>query len=304
MFVALSFIGKLPGYVVDTIHQTRLFFDDDIYLIIDDINSKYVDDLKKYNVIIVNYQDVFSIEFSQCYDRNKEKFVILYGLQERARLFIRCFERFFLLYYLMRNYGILDGFFMELDNLIYDDPRNWLSEFSKYELCYMFDNYDRCSSGIMYVKTCNSLALLLHFTIKYIDAYNSTEWMNEMSVLYSYYKSVENDKIVQIIPTHWDSNKYQISAKNYDNYNSTIFDAAAIGIYLFGNDPNATNQPAVPGVKNKFSLVDYTNYQYDWIIDEKGRKIPHILKGDKWIKINNLHIYTKDLKKALSKSFN
>jgi hypothetical protein len=300
MFVALSFIGKLPEYIVDTIYQTRLFFNHDIYLIVNDMDSPHLKKLNKFNVIIVNYQEVFSKEFAECYERNKAKFVVLYGLHERAQLFIRCFERFFLLYYLMRNYGISDGLFMELDNLIYDDPRNWLSELSKYELCYMFDNDNRCSSGIMYVKNCNSLVMLLNFTIKYIDDYQSTEWMNEMTLLWCYQSYVQHFNNVQIIPTHWNELQYPQSSENFDKYNDSIFDAAAIGIYLFGNDPNATNQPAEPGVKNKFSLIDYTCYEYDWIIDDKGRKIPHIFNGDKWIKINNLHIYTKDLKKALS----
>jgi hypothetical protein len=164
----------------------------------------------------------------------------------------------------------------------------------------MFDNDNRCSSGIMYVKNCNSLVMLLNFTIKYIDDYQSTEWMNEMTLLWCYQSYVQHFNNVQIIPTHWNELQYPQSSENFDKYNDSIFDAAAIGIYLFGNDPNATNQPAEPGVKNKFSLIDYTCYEYDWIIDDKGRKIPHIFNGDKWIKINNLHIYTKDLKKALS----
>ena len=202
----------------------------------------------------------------------------------------------------MRNYGITDGLFMELDNLIYCDPREWLPEFSKYELCYMFDNVNRCSSGIMYVKSMNSLFQLLNFIIKYIDQSTNwkDDWLNEMEVLYNYQSHMQNFGTVQLIPTHWDTLQYPMAAEHFDKYNDTIFDAAAIGIFLFGTDPDAYNSPAVPGVKNKYSLVDYTVYQYDWIIDEKGRKIPHVYDGTKWLKINNLHIYTKDLKKALS----
>lgn len=300
MFVAYSFIGKLPEYIIDTIYQTRLFFDDKIFLITDDIESQHLDVLKNYDVIIVNYMNVYSEKFLHCYENNKNKFVVLYGLKERNLLFIRVFERLFLLQNLMGKYNVNDGFFMELDNLIYDNPKNWLKEFSKYELCYMFDNYNRCSSGVMYVKNADSLNGLLDFTLKYIDNYQSTEWMNEMALLYDYYKNVENENKVQIIPTHWDNNQYDIPAMNYNKYNETIFDAAAIGIYLFGNDPNAVPGPTISGIKNKFSLIDYTKYQFCWMDDKKQRKIPHIFDGVNWIKINNLHIYTKDLKKALS----
>ena len=49
MFIALSFIGKLPEYIVDTIYQTRLFFDHDIYLIVDDMDSPHLKKLSKCN---------------------------------------------------------------------------------------------------------------------------------------------------------------------------------------------------------------------------------------------------------------
>ena len=42
MFVALSFAGKLPEYVVDCVHQLRLFYDGDIVIILDDMNSPYL----------------------------------------------------------------------------------------------------------------------------------------------------------------------------------------------------------------------------------------------------------------------
>ena len=53
MFVALSFVGALPAYIIECIHQIRCYFDKDIYLIINDIESQYIDHLEKYNVIIV-----------------------------------------------------------------------------------------------------------------------------------------------------------------------------------------------------------------------------------------------------------
>jgi hypothetical protein len=48
MFVALSFIGKLPSYIIESIHQIRIYFDKDIYLIINDIESPFIESLNKY----------------------------------------------------------------------------------------------------------------------------------------------------------------------------------------------------------------------------------------------------------------
>ena len=49
----------------------------------------------------------------------------------------------------------------------------------------MFDNYNRCSSGIMYVKNFMSLEGYLEFNIDFIN--NSNEFLDEMTTLYKYY---------------------------------------------------------------------------------------------------------------------
>ena len=130
MFVALSFVGKLPEYILDCVHQIRLFYDGDIVLIVDDLQSPFIQELtQKYNVKIVNYEEVYSLDFFRCFEQNIKKFHICTWLHSRELLFVRCFERFFLLGNTMKKYNLTDCFFMELDNLIYDDPRVWLSEF-------------------------------------------------------------------------------------------------------------------------------------------------------------------------------
>ena len=51
MFVVLSFIGTLPNYVVDCVHQIRCFFQGDIYLILNDLNSPFAKlCIEKYNI--------------------------------------------------------------------------------------------------------------------------------------------------------------------------------------------------------------------------------------------------------------
>jgi hypothetical protein len=70
----------------------------------------------------------------------------------RENLFIYSFERFFVLYNLMIQRNLSDVFFLELDNLVYDDPINWLNSFKLSDMSYMFDNIDRASSGIAYIK--------------------------------------------------------------------------------------------------------------------------------------------------------
>jgi len=299
MFIALSFVGKLPAYIIECLHQIRIYFNEEIYLIIDDTNSEYINKIKEYNVEIIEYKDVYSDEFIKNKEINNSKFSIIDCLTGREELFIRSLERFFLVSNLMKKKKLNDCFFMELDNLIYDNPKNWLNEFSKYELCYMFDHFNRCSSGIMYIKNENSLDGFLQYNLNYINGNNYH--LNEMQSLFQYYEL--NKETVHILPTFWPTDQfYFMTSMNYDKYNDTIFDALAIGCYLLGLDSYHTNGIIELGKKAPWCHIDYTNELFEWKIDEKGKRKPYIFNknNNQWLLINNLHVHSKDLKSGLS----
>ena len=297
MNIILSFIGKVPNYMVDCVHQIRCFSKSPVYIIIDDIQSPYIVDLLKYNINIVNYGDVIDADFVKTVNENFNKFLIIHGLGDRSHLFIRAFERFFLLHNLMKTKNLENCFFMEVDNLIYDDPENWLRPFSKNELCYMYDNIDRCSSGIMYIKRPSSLIHLLEYFTDYIK--HSNEFMNEMTCLYRYYDSHKDE--VQLLPIYWKNDiNNQLVYNNFDVYNDSIFDAASIGIYLLGQEPFHNNGQIILGKKNPFSEIDYTHNEFTWKRDSEGRNKPYIWDGERWLLINNLHVHSKDLTSGLS----
>ena len=299
MIIVLSFIGTLPDYIIESIHQIRCYYEGEIYLIINDTESEYLNNLKKYNVNIINYQEVIHQDFLNSVELNKQKFQILQNLIGREELFIRSFERFFLLRNFLFNRNFSDCLFLELDNLIYDDPNNWIKGFNEHELCYMFDNYRRFSSGLMYVKNSFSLDNFLECILNFIN--NSTEFMTEMTALSIYYDS-NNDK-VQILPTYWECNEKEIPSicfSNYNKYNDSIFDALAIGCFLLGLDKIHTNNVITKNLHAHWCLINYTNLHFEWKIDEKGRKKPYVWNGNKFILINNLHVHSKDLKSGLS----
>jgi len=196
----------------------------------------------------------------------------------------------------MKEKDLTNCLFLELDNLIYDDPEKWIEGFSKNELCYMYDNNDRCSSGLMYVKEYKSLEIFLNYILDYIN--NSNEFLNEMTTLYRYYEMNSNN--VEILPTYYNEESIpKMAIMNYDKYNS-IFDALAIGCYLLGLDPYHTNGMITLGNKAEWCAIDYTKDIFEWKIDDKGRRNPYIFDGNNWIKINNLHVHSKDLKSGLS----
>jgi len=298
MILTYCFIGSLPDYAIDTIYQARLFYKGVIYFIVSDIHSPHVAELKyKYDVTIIDYNTMIDIEFNNCVNQYFDKFVIVPALKGREKLFIYAFERFFLLYHLMDQYQLSNVFFLELDNLIYDDPMVWETSFASNEMSYMYDNHGRGASGICFIQNKD---ILLQFTeyCKHFIATN-TVFLDEMSALHEFW--VANKDRVQLLPTHWPAADVpKETYMNYDNYQNTIFDAAALGIYLGGLDPYHTNGIIVTGQKSKWSAINCTQYKYKWIIDDKNRKIPYVLHGDTWIKINNLHIHSKNLKSCLS----
>jgi len=298
MNIVLSFIGTLPSYIKESIYQIRLFYKDDIYLIINDLESPYISYLNNYNVKIIPYNTVINNVLISIVNQHIHKFLIVKGLTGREELFIRSFERFFLLKNLMTSHNLSNCLFLELDNLIYDDPYKWLTEFSKHELCYMYDHDDRCSSGLMYINNSNSLDNFLNYILYFII--NSNDFMNEMSTLYRYYTLSRSS--VQILPTYWKKENIPVMAKeNYGLYNDSIFDALAIGCFLLGLDPYHTNGKIEIGRKAEWCAIDYTKDIFEWKLDEEGRRIPYMYDGAKWLRINNLHIHSKDLKSGLSK---
>ena len=219
-------------------------------------------------------------EFNTIVNARYNRFCIVHELKGREKLFIYAFERFFLLKNLMLNRNLTNVFFPELDNLLYDNPQKWLSSFSQKEMTFMYDNKDRFASGISYIKSYEILNLFNKICLNYIST--SNDFLNEMSALSIFYKEYTNQ--IQILPTHWPVTNYPNECyQNFDKYENTLFDAAAMGIYLGGMDPHHTNGVIQYGLKWHWSIIDYTVYKFEWKNDEKNRRIPYIWNGEKYI---------------------
>jgi hypothetical protein len=304
MIIAYSYIGPLPEYTLDTIYQTRLFFKGPIYFIISDLSSPIVTTLEnQYDVTVIPYKTVVDHEFNDCVAKHINKFTILEGLKGRELLFIYAFERFFVLHQLMRQQQLSNVFFMELDNLIYNDPLKWEERFCDYEMSIMFDNYERCSSGICYIKNTDILSRFCQRSIQYIVQTDITkQFMTEMQSLEAFWK--ENPLIIQILPTHWPSPHVPPPTyERYHCYQNSVFDSAGLGIYFGGIDPIHTNGMIMTGLRSIWSAIDYTPNRFEWKKDEEERLIPYVVLENQWIRINNLHIHSKQLRPHLSKEF-
>lgn len=308
MNVCYSFIGTLPAYSIEQVHQLRLFYDGPAYFILSDYENPLVKILQDtYAIHIIRYDSVVDSSFLQLLEKTKQKFYIAHGLKGREKLFIYSFERFYVLYNLMIQYSLRDVLFLEIDNLIYDDPHRWIALLKDIDMAYLFDNYDRASAGVSYIKHPAILQTMLSYFNVYIQ--NDTGFINEMSALYRFYQFMEKKKTVansrvSFLPIHWEdpmkpAQSYELSTL----FTDSMFDALSIGIYLAGIDTYHSGGKLETHKKSPWGLIDYTSYTFEYAYDEKGRKIPYILHGEKRLRINNLHIHSKDLIHHISKPF-
>ena len=297
MIVVYCYIGPVPNYLIETIQQTRLFFKGDIICILTDIHSPIVKRLKEEGIRIILYEK--NVEFDACIKEHGSKFSLVPELGTREKLFIYAFERFFALYSVMRNENWKDVVFLELDNLIYDDPIKWLAGFQKKPMAYMYDNELRCASGICYIQHADILYEFTQCCLQYIretDIHRA--FMTEMQALHAFW--IARSDLIQLLPIHWPSPTPHTTWETYGTYGDSIFDAAALGIYLCGMDPIHTGGIVKTGLGANWSAVNYTTYEYKWEDDKEGRMIPYVMNGSGWVRINNLHVHSKNLTPYLS----
>jgi len=297
--IVLSYVGKLPSYIVECVYQIRLFFSGEVYLIVDDLQSPFLVSL---NAIVIPYTPV--PDFSELVERNIHKFIIDDKLGDRKELFIRSFERFFLLHRAMIERDLSNVIFLEIDVLIYHDPSYWVAEFSQHELCYTFDNVNRCSGAFMYVQSADSISGLIDFMMDYINnkpIRTGLETLDEMTCLYHYYK--KNPTIVELLPVYWeDRTVHPEACMNYSKY-ERIFDSLSIGCNMIGGmSIDEHGNPCVEKKSLRWSSVDYSKCRFQFMKDQEDRKIPHIWNESEnaWTAIQNLHVHSKELSKGLS----
>ncbi len=310
--VAYSFIGELPNYIIDCIHQCRLFHKNNIYLIINDFNSPYLEALvNKYNVILINYNELIKDnEYIKQLSVNFDKFLVVEKLNDRSLLFYRSFERIFLIHLLMEQLNLSNVLFMEIDNTIYNNPDKWLQSFSKKEVAFMNCNFEHCSSGIMYIKNKTSLCNILDFMLYYINN-NMDSLYCEMRCFFKfiYNNNLNDSSMCQLLPITFDktlslfnnSEVIRNCYKNCDDYDG-IFDPASYGQYLAGEDLIHTNGQLVLYKDNQDAIIKTSKYLYEWK-EEDGLRRPFIYNEQKneWVLINNLHVHSKHLYLVLSK---
>ena len=211
-------------------------------------------------------------------------------------------ERFFYLDAFIGQLGLNHVFHLEYDNMLYKNLSEILPVFEKYYpgsgVTFGFDLY--AIPGCMYIanpETARDIA-------KFFSRYAYKGW-HDMRMLSKYWCSNLNkmDHLPTIPPSYsklfslTNINQHQTRFGHlYSNHFydfKGIFDAAALGQYLGGQDPR--NGPNYQGYKNRESYINPDYCNFEWFEDSLGKKIPVMLLGGEKIPIYNLHIHSKNL---------
>jgi len=298
MNIALSFIGKMPSYIFECVAQTRLFFKGDIYIIYNIIDAELMEKLAVHRIIFVHYDLIVSKRFNEKF--NVSHFHFCDRLEGRELLFLRSYERFYLLDEMMKLYNLRNVWFMEIDNLLYVDPSKFLPVLETKPCVYSYHNKGSFSTGVFFIRSTDDFQPVLESLDNFSDGFRS-----EMgSFHYHYFRSAKKDCLFPLImPVDEVNSLYYKNFSDFDNY---IFDGAIMGMYYFGIDSYHTNgkleikNPLAYDIKHKYLNV-WKYGDLKWKKNEDGLFLPYyITMDDVELPVANLHIHSKNLIAAVS----
>lgn len=292
---------KIPNYAFVAFEQARLFNKKCPIVLI--ANQNAIEDaqaeLNKSTVTPIVYETLKKtnehIQFNQKSQLDR-------GYREG--FFHLASERFFCLFDYMKQYQQEHIFHLENDITLYCDLEEIFPVFQHEYVNLIgatFDNDKRCIPGFIYFSTIEATAKLLTAFEKLIPLkYNDMQVIGICNKLFKY-PVIKNLPIVSdtFIKTHPFKSSSGLATRNPENFwlcfqkFQSIFDAAAIGQFLGGVDPR--NCASSPGFINESSLLNPSFFKYKWEEDSEGRRCPFAFDGSNWVKINNLHIHSKQL---------
>lgn len=305
---------NIPPCLFTVIKQARyLSTDCDIFLLIDRSCFLHLQD--SYNDFFftekIQLQDLDQIPLSEEHSRFLENNKINPHLTDG--LWFYAFERFFYLFDFIKQRKLQNIFHLENDSMLYVDLREIFPYFEKanIRLAAPFQSVVCAIPCFVFVKDASSLQPFIEHMLFEMQNYKGTaahNAINDMRVLASFYQKFGNNYITPL-PTlmpeygsyhckqkslHRDVNETPLDFLSMNNslFSNYLFDAATLGIYANGGDrkyfPNSG-----PGMLSSRSLFNPYFFNFTWLEDAKGRRVPSLSFKEKSYRIANLHFHSK-----------
>ena len=197
---------------------------------------------------------------------------------------LKTLERFFVLKQYMKCFEINKCFHAEVDNIVFNLSGLSQKLYSIGE--YIFipkPSHDIAIASLIYINNIKSIEMLCDYAKEKSNA------TNEMQILASFINRFPD--CAKALPTDMAFNEDIDFEYISLELSGGIFDAAAIGQWLFGVDPRNIAKPIFNRFKNE--SVDYDIEKLRFILDKKQKRFYCENEDFGTVNIYNLHIHSK-----------
>lgn len=287
----------LPSYLEDSFRQLRLFNPDVVVYFLTDANLTGDPIFERNKVIAVNKEEYYSDKIS--------RFITQFQYSPKPdpyQFWIITATRLIYIENFIRVRNLHSVFHFENDVLLYCNLHNFYNTFLKLysNLAITVGGPDKCMTGLMFIRNYKALERMTNFFVerlqlgkKQLMKTYGMDMVNEMTLMRVYSKDCPDQlELLPILP-------FGEFSTNYSEFNS-IFDPASWGQFVGGSI-----QEMKPGTKPTDHyigqlLIKHPEYSVIWKRDKQKRNQPYFKYDGQEVRINNLHIHSKELYKYLS----
>lgn len=282
--------GNLPEYLECTFKQIRMFNPDlSVHFITDEKNVANPL-FGKYNINNYNKDLYYSNKISTLIKLMGRKPDDFWMITMTRLIYIETF---------IGLHNLNNIYHFENDVMLYYDLKEYEETFKKLysSLAITQGSEHKWMTGFAFIKDYIALSKMTHFFLYVLQTYGKhgilkkygMDMIHEMSLMSAYHK--EQPERLRSLPT-------LPSSQNFEDFNS-IFDPAAWGQYVGGTQVDGPGAKPIDHIISQV-LISNPSYTVVSVKDIEGRKVPFLKMGDEHIRINNLHIHSKNLHLYLS----
>jgi hypothetical protein len=277
--------SEIPDYAYESFKQAALFNSDSkIYIITNLVSIKKIRSWElPENFVVYIDKSIPTSRSTKIFFRKRHKL-------RTSLLDWYCYERFFRIRDLSAHLGLNDVIYAEYDNMLYFDVENSKKAFLNVNIGIPFISDEMGICGVAYFKNSNSLEELCKFVLENWNLKDTD------MVFWAKFKNAKPDIVhdLPVLPLDCEyalkkTISWFVPTKGYQEFLS-VFDPAPYGQFLGGFFSGS------PGDINPCAAYDPSVFEYVWIKDQVGRKIPYLKDNHgQMSRINNLHIHSKKL---------